>query len=376
MNLNSRRSVLVCVFAMISFMANSAWGKSDSSLMDPAVAKKLYAEVRPMYEAFERSHGGWIETRNGPMHYLHWNKAADGMTLVWAHGTYDSAYSLMPVIAELKKMGIEIIAIDYYGHGKTPIPPHEVSIYHVADDMATLLNSLDVDKAIVGGHSRGGTISSAFYDSYPKRVLGLILEDGGSSLTANIWDNKSDEELKKQFASFFDDSAAPKSFETEFDLFYENIKFNTEAVDPTALYSFFSRSSEGEDGRWIVNRGLAQWLHEDKSENMLPLIRESSNGPMFQYSTLSFNPMVAYRNLNVPVLIIEAVSVNDPYPTTDQNRRLQQLHPDLIEHQIWEQTGHFAHYQHPLRFTQEIASFLEHVQNQTDRDDFTHGSVE
>ena len=347
---------------MIGCIANTVWGKSDHSLMDPTAAENIYAEVLPMYEAFERSHGGWIETRNGPMHYLRWNKSVGGLTLVWAHGTYDSAYSLMPVITELSKTGIEVIAIDYYGHGKTPIPTHEVSIYHVADDMVALLDSLGVDKAVIGGHSRGGTISSAFYDSYPERVLGLILEDGGSSLTANIWDNRSDEELKKRFASI-DISATPKPFKTEFDLFYEMVKFNTSTVNPASLYYIFAQSSEGMDGNWYFNRGLAQWLHEDKLVNVLSLIRESSNGPMFQYSTLSFNPMVAYRNLSVPVLIIDAVSDNDPYPTTELNRQLEQLHPDLIEHQLWEQTQHHAHYQHPLRFAREIRLFLDRVRN-------------
>ncbi len=349
----------------MGLMANIAWAQSDASVMDAAAARKLYTEARSIYEAFERDHGGWIETKNGPMHYLRWNPSAEGLTLVWAHGTYDSAYSLTPVIDELNKLDIQVIAIDYYGHGQTPIPQHEVSIYHVADDMVALLNFLEVDKAVIGGHSRGGTIASAFYDSYPERVAGLILEDGGSSLTAHIWDNTSDEELNKRFASI-ETSAAPTAYETEFDLFYDLVKSDTGTVDPESVYRVFSQCSEGEDRRWGYNRGLAQWLHEDKLANLFTLVRKPSNGPMFQYSTLSFNPLVAYRNLDVPMLVIDAVSENDPYPTTEQTRQLAQMHPDLIEYQIWENTQHHAHYQHPLRFVKEVKSFLERVDNDRD----------
>jgi pimeloyl-ACP methyl ester carboxylesterase len=42
------------------------------------------------------------------------------------------------------------------------------------------MDQLKIKKAVIGGWSRGGYISTAFYDTYPERVLGLILEDGGS----------------------------------------------------------------------------------------------------------------------------------------------------------------------------------------------------
>jgi pimeloyl-ACP methyl ester carboxylesterase len=48
----------------------------------------------------------------------------------------------------------------------TPIPAHPVSVYHVADDIAFLMDHLGIGRAIIGGWSRGATISSAFYPTY------------------------------------------------------------------------------------------------------------------------------------------------------------------------------------------------------------------
>lgn len=101
-------------------------------------------------------------------------------TLIWIHGTYSNAYEIYEIVEELVKMDLHVIAIDYYGHGFTEIPKKNVSIYDVADDIKFLMDKLKIENAIIGGWSRGGTISSAFYNSYPSAVKALILEDGGS----------------------------------------------------------------------------------------------------------------------------------------------------------------------------------------------------
>ncbi|MFN2440816.1 MAG: alpha/beta fold hydrolase, partial [Chitinophagaceae bacterium] len=112
--------------------------------------------------------------------YLTWGKPS-GVPLIWVHGTGQSAYELLPIADSLTKAGYYIIAIDYYAHGLTPIPKHEVSIYHVADDIKALMDKLKIKKAVIGGFSRGGIITTAFFDTYAERILGLILVDGGST---------------------------------------------------------------------------------------------------------------------------------------------------------------------------------------------------
>jgi alpha-beta hydrolase superfamily lysophospholipase len=86
-------------------------------------------------QQFEKAHGHFVQTKNTNMHYLTWENAS-GIPLVWAHGSFTNAYELLPIADSLVKAGYFIIAIDYYGHGQTLIPRHEVSLYDVADDIA------------------------------------------------------------------------------------------------------------------------------------------------------------------------------------------------------------------------------------------------
>ncbi|NHQ68944.1 alpha/beta fold hydrolase, partial [Elizabethkingia miricola] len=93
---------------------------------------------------------------------------------------YSNAYELYEIVEQLVQLNLHVIAVDYFGHGFTSIPQKDVSIYDVADDIKFLLDKLKIKKAIIGGWSRGGSISTAFYNAYPELVQALILEDGGS----------------------------------------------------------------------------------------------------------------------------------------------------------------------------------------------------
>jgi hypothetical protein len=134
----------------LSHAAFAQGAEKATPVMDKTKARELFDQAKTNYEAYELEHGGWIQTKNVRMHYLQW-KNPTGTPLVWANGTFSTAYEMAPVAEQLVKAGYRIIAIDYYGHGQTPIPKHDVSIYHVADDMAALLDSLGIDKAVIGG---------------------------------------------------------------------------------------------------------------------------------------------------------------------------------------------------------------------------------
>ena len=54
---------------------------------------------------------------------------------------------------------------------------HEITIDQAADDIAQLLTELGIEKAVLGGISRGGYIGLAFARRHPERLLGLMLFD-------------------------------------------------------------------------------------------------------------------------------------------------------------------------------------------------------
>lgn len=69
----------------------------------------------------------------------------------------------------------DVILPDVRGHGESDAPTGTYSMSLLADDLAHLLQTLDVKKAIVCGHSMGGYIALAFASQYPDRLAGLGL---------------------------------------------------------------------------------------------------------------------------------------------------------------------------------------------------------
>ncbi len=61
------------------------------------------------------------------------------------------------------------------------------------------------------------------------------------------------------------------------------------------------------------------------------------------------------------MLIIDPVIENDRFPIEKYNKKLQQMHPTLIEHKIYPNTNHGAHLQQGSEFIKDAATFLKKV---------------
>jgi 3-oxoadipate enol-lactonase len=72
---------------------------------------------------------------------------------------------------------VRVIAPDLRGHGRSDVPPGPYSMDLHADDMAMLLDHLNIERAIVAGLSMGGYIAFAFWRRHAARVQALILAD-------------------------------------------------------------------------------------------------------------------------------------------------------------------------------------------------------
>jgi len=71
----------------------------------------------------------------------------------------------------------------YRGHGRTAPPrdPTRVTIEDLADDVASVLDDADIDRAIVIGHSMGVQVALETYRRHRARVAALVLVCGASS---------------------------------------------------------------------------------------------------------------------------------------------------------------------------------------------------
>jgi 3-oxoadipate enol-lactonase len=70
-----------------------------------------------------------------------------------------------------------VIMPDLRGHGGSQMVPGPLTMEQHADDLACLLDHLEIRQAVVGGLSLGGYVTFAFWRRHPDRVRGLILAD-------------------------------------------------------------------------------------------------------------------------------------------------------------------------------------------------------
>ena len=85
---------------------------------------------------------------------------------------------------------------------------------------------------------------------------------------------------------------------------------------------------------------------------------------LLQQSQELMLPVVIFRNLNIPVHIIDPVSPTDWMDVRHQNKELQEQHPDWIVHEVYdyEHSPHAAHLKRPDRFVKSAKALLERVE--------------
>ena len=84
-----------------------------------------------------------------------------------------------------------LIRYDKRGHGLSDCPAPPYTIGHHADDLAGLLDALQIDRAILIGISVGGMIAIGSAVNHPERVEKLVLCDTAPKIgTPKMWDER------------------------------------------------------------------------------------------------------------------------------------------------------------------------------------------
>src|SRR6476620_264725 len=106
---------------------------------------------------------------------FHYASAGEGLPFVFQHGM--GADVTQPLSSGGNLPGWRMIAMDCRGHGQTEanLDPSRISFAQFAEDLAMLLNSLSIERAVVGGISMGAGVALAFALAHPERVTGLML---------------------------------------------------------------------------------------------------------------------------------------------------------------------------------------------------------
>ncbi|HWV64980.1 alpha/beta hydrolase [Chitinophaga sp.] len=102
----------------------------------------------------------------------------NGKTIVLLHGKNFCGAYWDSTAADLSNNGYRVIIPDQIGFGKSSKPPHfQYSFQLLAQNTKTLLDTLQVTKTAVLGHSMGGMLAARFALMYPEVTEKLILEN-------------------------------------------------------------------------------------------------------------------------------------------------------------------------------------------------------
>jgi pimeloyl-ACP methyl ester carboxylesterase len=105
---------------------------------------------------------------------LYYNFFGKGETLVFLHGFLESSEIWNNLINKLKD-NYQVITIDLPGHGKSESLHDINTIDYMAEEVISVLDELNIDRATFIGHSMGGYVVAAIADLYANRVDNIVL---------------------------------------------------------------------------------------------------------------------------------------------------------------------------------------------------------
>lgn len=112
-----------------------------------------YAQLREEPSAEERV----VERPDGAEIYV--RAEGSGPTVVLAHGYGVTLHAWNLVWTQLRQRGCRCVAFDLRGHGRSTIGSEGLGSAQIAGDYAAVFEALEIDEAVLVGHSIGGFMS-------------------------------------------------------------------------------------------------------------------------------------------------------------------------------------------------------------------------
>jgi len=99
----------------------------------------------------------------------------NGHTVVLLHGNNFAGFYFGIVIDALRKEGFRVIVPDQIGYGRSSKPIIPYYLADMARNTGAILQSLNINKAMIVGHSMGGMLAARFATQYPNVTERLVL---------------------------------------------------------------------------------------------------------------------------------------------------------------------------------------------------------
>jgi pimeloyl-ACP methyl ester carboxylesterase len=105
---------------------------------------------------------------------LYYEISGEGEPLVFLHGASWDSQMWAEQVSHFSPQFMTV-CMDARGHGKSNLPPGKVDSRQFSRDVCSLLDHLNIEKAVICGLSMGGHVALQTAAYYPERVSGLIL---------------------------------------------------------------------------------------------------------------------------------------------------------------------------------------------------------
>jgi pimeloyl-ACP methyl ester carboxylesterase len=249
----------------------------------------------------------------GPAGSLYVEDQGSGdIPLVFAHSFLGSTMHWKNQLDFLSKTR-RAVAFDFRSHGNSErASTNDYSAEALSADIAAVVDTLDIDKFILVGHSMGGAAAIAYAGSNPQRVVGLVLSGTPG---------KSDE---KQ-ASAIIGSLESDAYQQVMDQYMEQLLANAK-----------------EEVNTLVRKDMQKVSREISVSIIKALFR--------------FDPLPVLMQYKEPVLIIS---------TAHEHQQPTSLHNQLphIPHKEFQGTSHWTQLDMPEAFNKILEEFVKTVEH-------------
>jgi pimeloyl-ACP methyl ester carboxylesterase len=127
-----------------------------------------------------------VRTDGVRLHVRRWPGGPKGVLLI--HGLASTSHIWDLVAPRLGRLGIEPVAHDQRGHGRSTKPTSGYGFEQTTADAAAVIRATGLRRPIVVGHSWGANVALELAARHPRRVSGAILLDGGFSSMRDRFD--------------------------------------------------------------------------------------------------------------------------------------------------------------------------------------------
>jgi pimeloyl-ACP methyl ester carboxylesterase len=201
---------------------------------------------------------------------VNYKKQGSGKRVILLHGWGGEADSFLPVFNYLS-LNYEVYAIDFPGFGRSESPPEPWDVTDYNNMLHKFFDLLQIDKAMIIGHSFGGRVAILFSATNPSYVEKLVLVDSAGIIPKRtlkyyirVYKFKL---MKKIFISLFTKGSKEERLEKFYDKYGSTDYKQAGSLRETLVK--------------VVNQNLREYLRKIKAPTLLVWGEDDKDTPLY-----------------------------------------------------------------------------------------------